>query len=729
MNLTTPLAKKNSNSSSGVSGSNNSPISSNATLQRQYQRQNHRQNYTTAGNALQQLLFPAAHRPQQSWFFRTGMPQQQTYYQSRSSSGLYSSYWKSATTAITPSTPTTPRFAQNSAPPYKQSSHFSGSGSVKIRSSVVVIFLSIIVICAVILQGSFTWHSISKNGGSNNRPSKHPNHRRHISPLVVATASSQLSRYSQSAAVASWHPTNAPTTTPRSPPTSASDTGTATRQFDTATHHANHHHDNDTLHDRIKSSNGLLDSDVQAESNNTTDTAARHRQLWNSPTPSLQFPDWLTTYLEFHQEHVVPVAASTSQRRNRREGRQPPPRFQVAPSRRRQQRNEFANSDNQTTTQPRVLTYRCNGQSCGGIGDRLQGIVQTFYMAMCSNRIFTIDWHEQRAAATASTNDDDDKSSRATGLERYVLPHHVHWDAAVLNHAQAEPILIQAMDHRNNSLLIEPHVLLARYDHVLLSTNLWMSDTFVQSPCWQTYRSQFAAAHNVDESAAVLYRWALDALFQWSPSVVAMAATMRQRAQLPDPTTTQAATLPFVALHIRTGWLGDRGTAAQRQAQARHANPAEWSQFVQCGYRVQDALVARWCRSPDSRRGATRARHEAKLYLYLASDDRSVKEALLKEDPSLKTVLDLTLHHVDSQSRGDANDDGALAAWSELYVLHQAVCRVRSRSKYSTVAALWSPTAECTLYHDHCGRDVVELAVSSIPTPLSGWIDGTVNCG
>jgi hypothetical protein len=348
---------------------------------------------------------------------------------------------------------------------------------------------------------------------------------------------------------------------------------------------------------------------------------------------------------------------------------------------------------------------------------------------MCSNRIFTIDWHEPRAttAAASTTNDDNDRSSRAAGLERYVQPHHVHWDAAVLNHAQAEPILIQGMDQRNNSLLIEPHVLLARYDHVLLSTNLWMSDTFVQGSCWQTYRSQFTVAPNEDESAAVLYRWALNVLFQWSPSVVAMAAALRQRAQLPDPTTTQTGTLPFVALHIRSGWLGDRGTAAQRQAQARHANPAEWSQFVQCGHRVRDALVARWCRSPDSRHGGSKAQQEPKLYL--ASDDRSVKEALLKEDPTIKTVLDLTLQHVDSQPRGDADDDGALAAWSDLYLLHQAVCRVQSRSKYSTVAALWSPTAECTLYHDHCGRDVVELAVSSIPTPPSGWIDGTVNCG
>jgi hypothetical protein len=723
MNLTTPLAKKNSSSSGGNGGSSSSPISSNATLQRQYQRQTHRQSSSsTVGNALQ-LLFPVHNRPQQSWFFRAGPPQQQqAYYQSRSSSGLYhkyySNYWKSSTAATTPSssTPTaTARFAQNSAP-YRQSSHFSGGGSVKIRSSVVVIVLSVIVICSVLLQGSFTWRSISN--GSNSRPSKHPNHRRHISPLIVVTASSQLNRHSQSSVVASWHPTNAPTTPIRSPPTASHTQDAATtRQVDTATDHAN----NDTFHDRIIPSNALLDS-VHDESN-ITDTTAHHRLLRHTPPP-LQFPDWLTAYLEFHQEHVVPVA-TTSQRRQRHEGRQQQtPRFQVAP------RRDGFTTERQTNThaQPRLLTYRCNGQSCGGIGDRLQGIVQTFYMAVCSNRIFTIDWHER---AAASTNDDNDKSSsRTMGLERYVLPSHVHWNAAVLNQAQGEPILIQAMDHRNNSLLIEPHIQLARYDHVLLSTNLWMGDTFVQGSCWQTYRSQFAVAPNEDESAAALYRWALNALFQWSPSVVATAATLRQRAQLPDlTTTTQMAATPFVALHIRTGWLGDRGAAAQRQAQARHANPAEWSQFLQCGHRVRDALVARWCRSFDNRNDARKTRNEPTLHLYLASDDRSVKEALLKEDPSLKTVLDLNLHHVDSLSRGDANDDGALAAWSELYLLHQAVCRVQSRSKYSTVAALWSPTAECTLFHDHCGRDVVELAVSSIPTPPIGRMGGTIKCG
>ena len=42
-----------------------------------------------------------------------------------------------------------------------------------------------------------------------------------------------------------------------------------------------------------------------------------------------------------------------------------------------------------------VLVYECHGsQRCGGLGNRLEGILSAFYVAVATRRVFVIDSHE-----------------------------------------------------------------------------------------------------------------------------------------------------------------------------------------------------------------------------------------------------------------------------------------------------------------------------------------------
>ncbi len=44
---------------------------------------------------------------------------------------------------------------------------------------------------------------------------------------------------------------------------------------------------------------------------------------------------------------------------------------------------------------PRVLIYTCNkAQLCGGLGDRLKGLVSTFVLALLTDSEFMVDWEE-----------------------------------------------------------------------------------------------------------------------------------------------------------------------------------------------------------------------------------------------------------------------------------------------------------------------------------------------
>lgn len=399
-------------------------------------------------------------------------------------------------------------------------------------------------------------------------------------------------------------------------------------------------------------------------------------------------PLWLSSYIAFHRRHVVPVIS-------------------------RRGANHYQWKEGSASTY--YLTYHCNGVTCGGLGDRLQGIVQAFYMALCTDRVFLVDWRRRRGRPSSSESipvddtDDDTNNSNSPALTDYLLPNLLKWyvDDPAMSSTTEEMTstvqlkFIQAMDNRNDTYLIEP-LTLPHSTHIRIDTNLWMEDVYIKSQCWQNYQNRFlsrTAADTTGVTAQFLYQQAFTALFDWSPAVVQAARALRQRAQLMSEPHHR------VAMHIRTGKLD---TGRHRQ---RHADPDQWMQFVSCAHTLRDGLL-------DKQRQISCPDHMKKqnnhIELYLAADHVSVKKALLKEDSSIKTVLDLDIYHLDDLENDEmANGRGEMAAWSELYVLRESTCLVMSHSKYSQVAADLSPY-HCVVYFDDCGNEAVQTALASV---------------
>jgi hypothetical protein len=365
-------------------------------------------------------------------------------------------------------------------------------------------------------------------------------------------------------------------------------------------------------------------------------------------------PDWLTSYIEFHRKHVVLVS--------KRRGHEMTTSYRL-----------------NVTDHVRTLTYHCNGVSCGGLGDRLAGIIQAFYMAVCTKRVFLIDWRTPRGGKS---------------LTDYIQPQWIQWNVNGANVMEDEEILLRAMDHRNNTFLSEPNSILQDRS-IRLETNLWMGDSFVRSQCWTEFLNhdseEAAAASNLSEFQ--LFRTAFNTLFQWSPEVLQSMASLRQRAKLVDSSN-------FVAMHIRSGLLDAKllPLLSTNSHVRRHESPSEWMQFLQCSQTLREGISS-LCPSNQS----------SVVDLYLASDDTFVKEYLLNVDPLVKMVVDLDIFHVD---QGKTPND--IISWSELVLLQQALCIVKSHSKYSEASAYLSVAPGCAVYFDDCGTVTVAAALSNL---------------
>jgi hypothetical protein len=362
-------------------------------------------------------------------------------------------------------------------------------------------------------------------------------------------------------------------------------------------------------------------------------------------------PTWLTSYIEFHRKHVISVS--------KRRGREETTTYRL-----------------NVSDHVRTLTYHCNGVSCGGLGDRFAGIVQAFYMAVCTGRVFLIDWRMLNGGKS---------------LTDYIQPHWIQWNLNVANSLDDHEAILRAMDNRDNTFLVEPSSI-PQDRNIQLETNLWMGDSFIRSQCWTDIMVQYSDSNMTEFQ---LYRTAFNALFKWSPEVLQSASSLRQRAKLVDSSN-------FVAMHIRSGLLdakmhGFRPIDAHRR---HHGSPLEWMQFLQCSQSLQKGIY-NLCPSNQS----------SVVDVYLASDDASVKKFIWNTDPLVKMIVDMEIFHVDSGKTLYSDD---IIAWSELTLLQQALCIVKSHSKYSEASAYLAAAPGCAVYFDDCSDETVAATLSNL---------------
>jgi hypothetical protein len=369
-----------------------------------------------------------------------------------------------------------------------------------------------------------------------------------------------------------------------------------------------------------------------------------------------EFPDFLQKYIHFHKQSIHFNARGKSSLRS--------------------------------SSTP-FLLYSCRSKqsTCGGLGDRINGILTAFYIAMCNQRVFLIDWEQD-------------------SVSDYLLPNQILY---TIDRPVPYQVRIHTIDQTNHPVLLQPRILSQRPEYVnatgiAIQANVWIG-TVLEQPsqsqsCWQQPPSSITQKKSpekdtdhdrsiIPSTSDALFQWGFHTLFQFSHRVIDRANTIRQSVHL---------TMPYVAMHIRTGIIP--GDVVQR-----HTDPHEWHQFITCGQTMQRAL--------EQKCGG-----DKEYDLYLAADHDDVKEYAISIDNSIKTIRHLPIFHHDKQDyiRTQPPDDtttrttsmeekeGEWAVFSELYVLHQATCLITSRSKYSDLAARLQET-HCSIRFDKCHDD------------------------
>jgi len=315
---------------------------------------------------------------------------------------------------------------------------------------------------------------------------------------------------------------------------------------------------------------------------------------------------------------------------------------------------------------------------CGGLGDRLYGMVMTFFIAMLTNRTMLLkDWQEK---GTAPMTD-------------FVQPALVSWNASIEPSTTSEEF-VKVTDNRNHPLLLDPcRSSLFHSPFTNLQTNIMTHESLLRnSPCFQTY------CGGCQGEQRSLFHMGFWTLFRFTHRLQQQSEQLRQLAGI-------SSRLPYISIHIRTG----QGETFDDPL--RHNGDAELQKFRQCAIRLQRAM-----------------RQKCKLFsappVYVAADNNYVKSRLQRWDESgaFKAAHDIEVLHI-GKSRFKEFDNVSLAydrVWGELKILIDSTCIVMSRSKFSYMGSELSPQQpRCAVTFDQCSEENVTTAIESLRTPCT----------
>jgi hypothetical protein len=392
------------------------------------------------------------------------------------------------------------------------------------------------------------------------------------------------------------------------------------------------------------------------------------------------------------------------------------------------------------------VVYTCTRQgSCGGIGDRLNGMIQSFYMALCNQRVFLIDYNTPYPLTTT------------------LLPNYIQWNVSYPQDA----LLLQRltlMDSREIPSLQEPAILQENQQYRqargwLIRTNLWMEQTMPNCTCLQKFiqRTLPHQQHSQQEQhqdyrynisypldADDLYRWAFHALFRISPQVMERTRQIQQRNGMllttddqdslavvdmtnatimvtsnslnGTTTTSLGVQQPYVAMHIRTGH------GSSWKDPLRHSGNETFLKFLHCAKHLQQRLALTLL-TKNKTNNTTATETNMTLHgsgsagedstklsealpslpiIYVASDNEAIKQQFGAWDNiSFRYDHDLSVVHADKTK--DPPLESYLDGWAELVILWQAEALVMSVSQFSQVAeVLGMFTNETARYFDQC---------------------------
>lgn len=336
-----------------------------------------------------------------------------------------------------------------------------------------------------------------------------------------------------------------------------------------------------------------------------------------SRSKGASFAEALAEYVRFHSEAVATLAAT------KEAGKAPPEDI-------------------------RLLVYSCQPfNQCGGIGDRVNGVITAFLLAVLSRRVFLID------------------SESPVPLQMLWMPTQIDWRVRGSLGATAGLRHHSYHDKRRN---FEADIAsLAGYsDRVLVvSKNYRMLRSLFEAPVF----SGSAAAMGLPLEAPAFFAARLfGALFRPAPAVARELAHLRASlGGLEDRR--------FIAIHLRTGNIAwDPG---------RHGKE-ELDDFMKCAALAEEELAASSSPSGGDAKG------ELGLPWVLATDSAEVAEAAASRAEALAGKLRVPgargRVHVERSEMGDVFR-GVAANFAEWELFGRAAAVILSRSYFGETAA------------------------------------------
>ncbi|KNC74494.1 hypothetical protein SARC_12962 [Sphaeroforma arctica JP610] len=307
------------------------------------------------------------------------------------------------------------------------------------------------------------------------------------------------------------------------------------------------------------------------------------------------------------------------------------------------------------------IVYTCTEQNerCGGIGDRLRGIVSLFMLSISTNRVLVIDW------------------SYPFALEETLIPGMVDWLAPL----RTVQLYETANPHKTVSLLSMGE---ANYTEW---TRVSQSDAKIVRITTNNIRrglSALSAAKNMI-SQMDLYRpgqripqllcsWILRSLFVPNPDTIRVANEQLALIGI-DPDR------PFVAIHARFGHTNNDKGASQFKTDPARLGLEDIPKIARCASKINSQMRFKGIAVQNA--------------TFLAADSNEGKYIFREQ---LQDVKYFSAHafHIDKVRKDRGEYDAAEAdmlnqlTWAEFLILSKSECVVSTRSGFSEWAIAFS---------------------------------------
>ena len=344
----------------------------------------------------------------------------------------------------------------------------------------------------------------------------------------------------------------------------------------------------------------------------------------------------------------------------------------------------------------RFLIFVCDG-GCGGIGDRLSGLISSFYLAVATDRIFLVE-HTSPAL-----------------LQDTLEPHAIRWnETSRLPHGlkTLELFAIDSPNPQESYLKIstaaqsEVPVLRIRINRYFMAMILWYSkyDTErihanLMGKLSAEYDTACGPEHDFMKSPKYTFALGFKILFTFSHAVRHRAFFMYDELGI-------SSSQPYISIHARIG-----GGAADANGDIGWVDPKRHS--------LEDAGKFFECAASKEARELPYISTERRVVLF--SDNRQLKESEILRRKNIGTVTSTKLFHVDRSTsvHTDTVAAGNLDTYAELYILSRSRCIVGSHSTFSGVAvSAQYPPMSCFSFFDQCDTTDVDFWQSSETLPV-----------